>query len=309
MSLARSVLLAASTNTWLRDRAVRHPRVRRAVSRFMPGERLEDALAAARELRGARIGAILTFLGENLAHPDDTRRVTRMYLDAMNRAGEAGLGAHLSVKPTQLGLDIDPELCAANLLCLLERADQTQTVVWIDMESSSYVDLTLELYARARRHSSNVGVALQAYLYRTPKDLTALLTMAPRVRLVKGAYLEPPSIAWPRKADVDRQFFELATRLLGEEGRRAGATVHVATHDTSLVDRLDVWADGAGVDRSSFAHAMLYGVQRRLQTRLAAEGRPVFVLISYGDNWFPWYMRRLAERPANLWFVVKGGWT
>jgi proline dehydrogenase len=309
MGLARSVLLAASTSDWLRDRAVRLPMVRRSVSRFMPGERLDDALGAARTLYQSGVRSILTYLGENLARPEDTRRVVDHYVDAMTRASSESLEAQISVKLTQLGLDIDRELCAQNLEYLVERSDAMGTTLWIDMESSSYADLTLELFRRARRRSTRVGVALQAYLYRTPKDVEALLPLAPLVRLVKGAYLEPPSIAWPRKADVDRPFFELAVRLLGEEGRRAGARVHLATHDRALIDRLDAWGDQAGVDRSTYAHAMLYGIQRRLQERLVAEGHPLFVLISYGDNWFPWYMRRLAERPANLWFVVKGGWT
>jgi proline dehydrogenase len=172
------------------------------------------------------------------------------------------------------------------------------------MESSTYVDRTLDLFRRAREQSDRVGLALQAYLHRTAEDIERLLPMAPAIRLVKGAYLEPPSIAFARKSDVDENYYRLGARLLSAASS-LGSVVHIATHDARLVERLNTFAVDHGIPTSAYEHAMLYGIQRPLQHRLATAGQRVRVLIAYGDNWFPWYMRRLAERPANVWFVVK----
>lgn len=305
MSVLRNVLLAGSQNAWLRERAVKLPFVRRSVSRFMPGEKLEDALRAAAEEQRQGVSAILTHLGENLARVEEAEQVTQHYLDVLDRVEAAKLEAQISVKPTQLGLDHDEELCRRNLLRLIERAEQRSNFVWIDMEGSPYVERTLDLYRRARERSPKVGVALQAYLYRTAKDVLALLPLGAAVRLVKGAYLEPPEIAYPKKADVDESFYTLACRLLSEDARRPGALLHLATHDAALIERLLRHIGEDAVPSSAYEIAMLYGIQRGLQRRLVAEGRKLRVLISYGEYWFPWYMRRLAERPANVLFVMK----
>lgn len=305
MGIMRSVLLAGSQNAWLRERAVKLPFVRRSVSRFMPGERLEDALRAAAEEQKQGVSAILTHLGENLARVEEAEQVTQHYLDVLEQVAAAKLDSQISVKPTQLGLDHDVELCRTNLLRLIERAEQRSNFVWIDMEGSPYVDRTLDLYRRARARTPRVGVALQAYLYRTAKDVETLLPLGAAIRLVKGAYLEPPEIAYPKKADVDESFYTLACRLLSEDARRPGALLHVATHDAKLVERLLRHIGERAVPSSAYEIAMLYGIQRGLQRRLVAEGRTLRVLISYGEYWFPWYMRRLAERPANVLFVVK----
>jgi proline dehydrogenase len=302
--LARRLLLAASTNAWLRDHATTLPFIRRSVSAFMPGERLDDALAAAAALQSDGVGAILTRLGENLQRADQAEEVTLHYLDALDRTHADRLRAVVSVKPTQLGLDLDPALCLRNVLRIVDRAVQRENFVWIDMESSPYVDRTLELFRAARARSPRVGVALQAYLHRTEADLESLLPLGPAIRLVKGAYLEPASIAFPRKADVDEHFYKLASRLLGEL-TRPGAFLQIATHDERLVNRLSADIDRLAVPPDSFEHAMLFGIQRPLQQRLSRAGRPLRVLISYGDYWYTWYMRRLAERPANVWFVLK----
>jgi proline dehydrogenase len=303
VSLPRKLLLAASTNGWIREHATKAPFVMRSVSRFMPGERLEDAVAAASRLRPEGIGAILTHLGENLAAPDEAERVTRHYLEVLDRAGATDLGAQISVKPTQLGLDLDPELCERNLTRLVDRGAELNALVWIDMESSAYVDRTLALFRRMRQRSLLVGIALQAYLYRTERDVESLLPLGAALRLVKGAYLESSQVAYPRKSDVDENFYRLATRILSE-GHRPGALVHIATHDSGLVDRLGAEIEARRVPSSYYEYAMLYGIQKPLQHRLVAAGRRVRVLISYGEDWFPWYMRRLAERPANIWFVL-----
>jgi len=306
MSIARKVLLAASTNPWLRDRATKTAFVRRSVAKFMPGERLDDAMAAASvQQRQYGIGTIFTKLGEAITNRAEAEAVTTHYLDALDRIKAAALDAQISVKPTQLGLDIDRELCFVNFMRLVERAAARNNFVWIDMESSTYVDPTIDLFRRARARSPLVGIALQAYLYRTAKDIESLLALGSAVRLVKGAYLEPPSIAFPKKADVDRNYYALACRLMSDEAQRAGALLHIATHDPKLVERLNTFIDESGVPPSSYEYAMLYGIQRPLQVRLAQSGRRIRVLIAYGEYWFPWYMRRLAERPANLGFVVK----
>jgi proline dehydrogenase len=173
------------------------------------------------------------------------------------------------------------------------------------MEYSRYVDPTLDLYKHVRARYPRVGVALQAYLYRTAKDVEALLPLGPAVRIVKGAYLEPPSVAYPKKSDVDESFFRLCVRLMSPEAQKAGALLHIATHDVPLADRLSAHAEEHQVPRPAYEFAMLYGIGAAQQRRLVGQGKPVRVLISYGDHWFPWYMRRLAERPANMWFVLK----
>jgi proline dehydrogenase len=305
MSLARRLLLAASTNAWLRERATTSAIVRRSVSAFMPGEHLDDAVSAAVGQQSLGVATIFTRLGENLTRADEAEAVTEHYLDVLDRVQADGLRAHVSVKPTQLGLDLDAALCARNLETLLDRAALRDGFIWLDMEGSSYVDQTLGLYRRARDRSSRVGVALQAYLYRTPQDVEALWPLGGAIRLVKGAYLEPSTVAFPNKADVDRRYFELAARLLEDDVRRAGGVLHVATHDERLVDRVAQVVDERNVPASAYEYAMLYGIGRRLQQRLVEARRPLRVLISYGEHWFPWYMRRLAERPANVGFVVK----
>jgi proline dehydrogenase len=305
MSIARSLLLAMSTNRWLRERATRTAFVRRSVSTFMPGERFEDAMAAAARQQTQGVTTIFTKLGENLTRAEEAEDVTLHYLDALDRIQAAGLDAHISVKPTQLGLDLDKELCYRNLQRLVDRAAERKNFVWIDMESSPYVDPTLELFRRTRARSPLIGIALQAYLYRTDKDIESLVPLGSAIRLVKGAYLEAAEVAFPRKADVDERFYALACRLLREDARRAGGLLHIATHDPRLADRLAAFIDEHGIPKSAYEYAMLYGIQRPLQQRLVQAGRPLRVLVAYGEYWFPWYMRRLAERPANVWFVVK----
>jgi proline dehydrogenase len=305
MSIARKVLLAMSTNAWLRERAVKTAFVRRSVSTFMPGERLEDAMGAAAAQQARGVATILTKLGENITGAAEAEEVTRHYLAVLDQVQAAGLNAQISVKPTQLGLDFDPALCFTNLQRLVERADARHNIVWIDMESSAYVDPTLDLFRRVRALSPKVGIALQAYLYRTAKDVESLVPLGSAIRLVKGAYLEPASVAFPQKADVDENFYKLSCRLLEDDARRANGLLHIATHDARLVDRLAAYMDERHVPTTAYEYAMLYGIQRPLQRRLVTAGRPLRVLIAYGEYWFPWYMRRLAERPANVLFVVR----
>jgi proline dehydrogenase len=306
MSLMRKVLLAGSTSPWLREQATRRGFIRKSVSRFMPGEKIEDALAAAASLKPEHITTILTRLGENLTHLDEAEEVTQHYLDVLDRVQRAGLDAQISVKPTQLGLDMDAGVCQRNLERILEKADRVNnTPVWIDMESSPYVDPTLKLFRASREQHRALGIALQAYLYRTAKDLEDLIPLGPAIRIVKGAYLEPASVAYPHKPDVDANFYKLCTRLMADDAQKTGSLLHIATHDVALADRLARFIDERKVPASAHEFAMLYGIGLNQQRRLAASGRKIRVLISYGEYWFPWYMRRLAERPANVTFVLK----
>jgi proline dehydrogenase len=305
MSIMRSVLLAGAESAWLRDRAMRTRFVRRSVSRFMPGETVDEALDACRRQQFEhRTGALLTRLGENLSSLAEADAVTAHYLEVIDRIASMGLDTQPSVKLTQLGLDLGLDACDQNLHQLVARAEARSSMVWIDMESSPYVDRTIELFRRARARSTAVGLCLQAYLRRTPADLDALLPLAPAIRLVKGAYREAASVAFPRKADVDEQYFQLASRLL-EPGLPEGTFLGIGTHDPHLVGRLLSVIAARGATPSSYEFAMLYGIQRPLQSRLVAEGAPLRVLVSYGEFWFPWYMRRLAERPANVLFVAR----
>jgi proline dehydrogenase len=305
MSMMRKALLAGSTNAWLRDRATKYPFVRRSVSRFMPGERIEDALKAAAEQQPLGITTILTRLGENVTRADEAEEVTQHYLDVFDRVAAAGLDAHVSVKPTQLGLDLDRAMCERNMDRLMERAEQRNNFLWIDMESSPYVDPTIDLFRRTRKMSARIGIAIQAYLYRTEKDVESLVPLGSAIRIVKGAYLEPPDVAFPKKSDVDESFYKLCVRLMAPDAQRPGSLLHIATHDVALADRLSAYITHNKVPTSAYEFAMLYGIQRQQQLRLAREAQRLRVLISYGEYWFPWYMRRLAERPANVWFVAK----
>lgn len=305
MSLMRRALLAGSVNPWLREQASRRTFVRRSVTRFMPGEHLEDALRAASSLRDARIRAMLTRLGESVTSASQAEQVTCHYLGVLDRLTAQSVDVEVSVKPTQLGLDLDDGLCWSNFARLIDRAASARQMVWLDMESSAYVDRTIALFRQARARTRRVGIAIQAYLYRSRGDIEALLSLGAAVRLVKGAYLEGSGVAYPRKADVDHNFYSLAVRLLSEEARNAGGIVHIATHDTALVKRLLAHIHATRTPSSIYEFAMLYGIQVRQQRELARAGHRVRVLISYGDQWFAWYMRRLAERPANVWFVVR----
>jgi proline dehydrogenase len=304
MSVMRSLFLVCSQSAWLRERATRYRFVRRAVTRFMPGETIEDALVSAGKLKQQHLGTVFTYLGENVTDPEEAKRVTDHYLNVLERVRALGLGTEVSVKLTQLGLDLDREFCYANLCSVITRAG-AESVVWIDMEGSNYTDVTLDLYRRARANYSNVGVCLQAYLNRTEKDLTSLIPLGPAIRLVKGAYKEPLEIAFPNKKQVDENFFRLATQLVSDPARASGTRAAFATHDRKLIQRIIDFAQAEKLSKDSFEFQMLYGIQSQEQLRLAREGWKSIVLVAYGSFWFPWYMRRLAERPANVWFVLR----
>jgi proline dehydrogenase len=304
MALMRSLLLAASQNAWLREHAVNYPFVRRSVSRFMPGETLEAALTAAQALRRENIGSVFTHLGENVSDPGEARKVTQHYLEVLDRIHQSNLSTEVSVKLTQLGLDLSSELCFDNLQQIIQREAPSSTV-WVDMEASNYADRTLDLYRRALMNHRNVGLCLQSYLRRTQKDLADLLPLRPAIRLVKGAYKEPPEIAFPKKSDVDESYFALAQEMLRAQAAGDCARAAFGTHDVTLIRRIADFAGRQGYPKSSVEVQMLYGIQRTEQKRLAREGYRSLVLVAYGSYWYPWFVRRLAERPANLWFMLR----
>ena len=305
MSVARTVLLKVSDNQWLRANGTKVPFIRRAVTKFMPGETFDDMLAAARATAQEGIGAVFTRLGENVKDLNEANSVAQHYLEGIDRIRALGLICEPSIKLTQLGLDIDREIAYGHLRALAERAHNAGSYLWIDMEQSPYVDVTLTLTKRLRAEFPRVGVCLQAYLFRTREDLEDVTSKGIGVRLVKGAYNEPAEVAFPKKSDVDANYFALAQVMLGAAARAAGSRPVFGTHDLQLMQSIRSHAQSAGVKPSEFEFHMLYGIQKAAQLRLAGDGAQVRVLIAYGDYWFPWYMRRLAERPANVWFVAK----
>ena len=305
MSLMRSALLAGAESVWLREKAMRRPFVRRSVSRFMPGETVDEALAACRRQQEQQgTGTIVTHLGENLSSLVEADAVTADYLELIDRIASEKLDVQVSVKLTQLGLDLGLDACDRKLQQLVARAESRSNIVWIDMESTKYVNPTIELFRRARERSPRVGLCLQSYLRRSMADLEALLPLGSAIRLVKGAYREAANLVFASKADVDENYFRLAARMLRPDVPK-GTFLGIGTHDARLVERLRSELAARGTDPSSYEFEMLYGIQRPLQARLVADRAPLRVLISYGEFWFPWYMRRLAERPANVLFVMK----
>ncbi|MGE3276866.1 MAG: proline dehydrogenase family protein [Vicinamibacterales bacterium] len=305
MSVMRSVLLAASESRWLRERASKAPFVRRSVSRFMPGESFDDMLVAARGLAEGGIGAVFTRLGEGVRELSEADAVAAHYVEGLGRIGAAGLSAEPSIKLTQLGLDIDAEQGYRNARAVAEAARAARQYLWVDMEQSGYVDATLDVVRRLRQDFTDVGVCLQAYLHRTPEDLESLMAAGIGIRLVKGAYMEPETVAIQKKSGVDAAYASLARTMVAPASRAAGARAVFGTHDPVLIETIRSGASAAGVAKSAYEFHMLYGIQRAEQQRLASAGAGIRVLIAYGEYWYPWYMRRLAERPANVWFVVK----
>jgi len=292
----RKGILAAADSPRV-QRLVRRHGMRLGAGRFVAGETLDECLAVLRRLNDQGLHANTTLLGEGVLEPGQTEAVVRAYSEVIDRIASEGLRANVALKLTHLGLAIDEELAYANLRQLLERG----SFIRIDMEQSQFVDATLRIYRRLRDDGfENVGAVLQAYLYRTPTDLDAVVTLAPNLRLVKGAYLEPPDVAYPRKDDVDAAYTRLLERMLAEIGHTC-----IATHDERLIQHAIRYADEHGIDRERFEFQMLYGVRPQLQLDLVRRGYKVLVATPYGPEWYPYLMRRLGERPANLLFFVR----
>lgn len=301
--LRRSILWCAG-NDWLRVRLSGLPFMERAVRRFMPGDTIDDALGAAVPLQAMGIATIYTKLGEALTELSEAQAVADHYLELLARIRTSEIDGEISVKPTQLGLDIDEDACLAHLRTLAAAAEAQGSYLWIDMEDSTYVDRTLDLYGRLRATCPRTGVCLQAYLRRTARDVERLLPLNPAIRLVKGAYDEPRAVAFGSRREVDANYLGIAVTLL-RETRSRPLRVGLGTHDVELVRQIATHAGAAGVPKSAFEVQMLYGIRAREQRALARAGYRVQTLIAYGPAWYRWYLRRLAERPANVLFALR----
>lgn len=304
LRFGRSILLAAARSRRLNDFAMHSAVVKRATRKFMPGEHATDALAAGVTIAASGRGLLFTQLGEAITSAAQAVAVRDHYLSFFDQIRTARLPAHVSVKPTQLGLDLSIGDCRRHLLALAAKAEETGSALWLDMEDSSYVDRTLDLYVAVKKSHPSTGVALQAYLHRTTDDLARLMAMKPVIRLVKGAYDEPKEIAFAKKGDTDRAYFELASAML-DRATSGECSPVFGTHDLGLISRIVERASGAGLSKDRYQIHMLYGIRDEAQRRLVSQGHVVKTLVSYGAAWYRWYMRRLAERPANLLFVVR----
>jgi len=302
----RSIFLYLSKARWARRLIVSWNLSRSVARRFVAGETLDQAIQAVRTLNAAGLNATLDHLGESVTTEAEAVRSADDYLAIISRICESGIRSNASLKLSQLGLNVSYELCRGNVQRVVRQAAECGLFIRIDMEDTSTVDRTIELWRTLRKEGLvNVGLVFQSYLYRTEKDMGAVLPEGCRLRLCKGAYKEPADLAYPKKADVDAQFFTLAVSMLEGLGRRNGFRPVFGTHDANLLTRIRAHAERAGLAPRDVEVHMLYGIQRGEQDRLVTAGAVVRVLIAYGAYWFPWYMRRLAERPANVWFVVR----
>jgi proline dehydrogenase len=295
----KATLLKAAASQTLKRQVTSNPIAWRVARRFIAGGRLDDAERVIRELNGDGMSVALDHLGENTESQGQARAATAAYLAALDRIQDGGLDANISIKLTALGLDVGHDLAADEAAKVAARGKEVGAMVGVDMESHVYVERTLDLVASLKGSYDDVGVCLQAYLHRTPEDLERMNRLGIPVRLVKGAYQEPPEVAHQRKAEVDASYASLLDTLV-----RDNAYPMVATHDERLVALAKSLVARHGRDRSSFEFQMLYGIRRDLQEQVVAEGYRLRVYVAYGDQWYPYFMRRLAERPANLYFFA-----
>lgn len=297
-TLARKAILSVAGNRFMTRAMTRHG-LKIGAGRFVAGVTLHDAVEVTRRLNEQGLAVTLDLLGEGITSREDARKMAEGCGEILHAIEREGLDANLSVKPTQLGLSIDPEVAMENMVYLQDIARSSGTFIRLDMESSDLVDPTLDVVKRLHARASNVGTVIQAYLYRSPKDLEELAELGMNVRLVKGAYLEPPSVAYPAKADVDAAFKRLIAQHLS-----AGCYTAVATHDDAIIAFTESFVAEKGIPRSQFEFQMLYGIRQERQRELARAGYRTRVYVPFGVDWYPYFVRRLAERPANVWFVL-----
>ena len=298
--MLRSILLKLSENKRLAHWSMKNGVSRRVAQRFVAGETLEDAIAAARTLNAAGFPVSLDLLGENVLDREGAVRAADTYLAMFDRIAAEKLDGNVSLKLTQLGLDLDPQLCEASLLKIAGGAARHRNFVRVDMEGSPYTQRTVDLVRRVRAQTESVGTVIQSYLFRSERDVLDLIAAQCRVRLVKGAYKEPAEIAYPAKSDVDANFVKLMKLLLP-----SGIYHAIATHDPQMIAATKEFAAAQGIGKDKFEFQMLYGIRTDLQRGLLKEGYRVRVYIPFGTDWYPYFMRRLAERPANLTFFLR----
>lgn len=303
--MMRSSFLYLSGAGWARRLVTGLGVARRTARRFVAGEELQEAVEAARALNEKGIMVSLDHLGENVFNEEDSKRATGEYIELLQTIHEHNLDANISVKLTQLGLDISEDLVLENMRSILDKANEIGTSVNIDMEASQYVDATLRIFRQLNDTYDNVGTVIQAYLYRSESDMHQLGAEGAVVRLCKGAYKEPPDIAFPEKADVDANFIKLMQLYLSEKYHDAGAYLKVATHDPHMIESTERFVKENNVPTSAFEFQMLYGIRAATQEDLVARGYKMRVYVPYGTEWYPYFMRRLAERPANIWFILR----
>lgn len=298
--LTKSVLLYLSNSEGFKNFLTRFKSFNNVTHRFVAGEELADAVEAIRQLNRKKISASFDHLGESISSEAETREEVREYTHVLDSISASALDSNVSVKLTQVGLDIDQRLCYENTRAIVEAAARYKNFVRIDMEDSTKTESTLEIFKELRREFDNVGIVVQAYLYRTEKDIEELLAMNARIRLCKGAYKEPESVAFPDKKDVDANYIKLMKMLLP-----SGIYHGIATHDERMIKATRDFASENGISPDRFEFQMLYGIRRDLQEKLVAEDYRMRVYVPYGQYWYPYFMRRLAERPANVWFILK----
>ena len=301
----RTLLLALSRRPKIGVAIDRWPVTRRFVRRFVAGRTAGDAFRVIANLDARRLATAVTYLGENVVTPADAEQATQTYLELLDEIARRRLRCLPSLKLTHLGLDLGEELCMANLTRLLDRGAAAGIRVWIDMESTDYTDRTLDLYARVRARYANAACVVQSYLRRTPADIDRLVTLGATIRLCKGAYREPATLAYPNKREVDAAYARLAERLLADDARAAGVYPGFATHDERLQRHILYAARAGNVASDRWEIQMLFGIRHDLHATLASAGVPLRVLVPYGEDWYGYFMRRLAERPANLVFLLR----
>lgn len=300
--VTRSALLYLARQEGLKDFATRFSPFKKMTTRFVAGENIEEAVAAIRELNALGCTASFDHLNESVANAAETEEEVREYLRILARIDETGIRSNVSIKLTQFGLQIDPELAYRNARTVVEDAARRGNFVRVDMEQSAVTQVTLDIFKRLRAEFglNDVGIVLQSYLWRTYDDAQEMLKIPARIRICKGAYNEPPEVAFPNKKDVDDNYVRVMQLLL------SSGTYHgIATHDPNMINATIRYARDNGIGKDAFEFQMLYGVRRDLQTRLARDGYNMRVYVPYGKHWYPYFMRRLAERPANIWFVMK----
>ncbi|MBI3914398.1 MAG: proline dehydrogenase family protein [Chloroflexi bacterium] len=304
MNLLHDFFLALSTNARMRQIVTTFPLSRRVARRFIAGETLEEAIAVVEKLNRQNLTVTFDVLGESVTTEAAARAAKDEYLRALDAIAARRVQSHVSVKLTQMGLDLSPDLCLENMRQIAAKARALGSFARIDMEDSQHTHATLNIYKTLREEFSNVGIVIQAYLYRSEADLRALLEMNANVRLCKGAYKESADAAFPEKRAVDANYHRLAQMFLGANGGHSGAHLALATHDEKIIAWAKEFIAQNHVARERYEFQMLYGIRSDLQRRLAADGYPVRVYVPYGTHWFPYFMRRLAERPANVVFLV-----